>query len=354
MKRVVLSLIIAAMVMVAAVTSCVKDAEYNNDGDITFELGSLQKILDGYVVQAIAFDTKGNAWIGAFELEVSEEENQKPKVHHYLIRYNVQETEFYNSDNSIIPKDFWIYDIAVDKNDNVWIGGVGGLLKYNGVEFMLYNSENTSIPEDIVWSIAVDSKNNIWFSSCRFRQGGLVKYNGTKWTTYTPDNSNLPDNSINDIAIDKFDNVWLTVNDYLVKVSDDKWNVYDKSDLGLTNFIFSGIQFNSKNLLIGITDHSFNGLATQPPSELYSFDGKKSKILSKIDNITSIPGRTKITIDNNDFVWCYGVGSVSGVWIGNQWKQLERSELGGSSAWVIKKDPTHKIWIGTENGIYIR
>ena len=361
---------IAILLIIAGFFSCYKQSSFVQEEEIVeqeiveqeeefvepeeFTTGAFQKILDGYVVQAIAFDSKGNAWIGAFELEVSEEENQKPKTQHYVIRYNVQETEFYNSENSIIPKDFWIYDIAVDKNDNVWIGGTGGLLKFDGIEFTLYNSNNTSMPEDVVWSVEVDSKNNIWMASCRFRQGGLVKYDGTQWTAYTPDNSALPDNSINDIAIDQSDNVWLTVNDYLVKVSDEKWKVYDKNDLGLTNFIFAGIQFNSKNLLLGITDHSFNGFAIQPPSELYNFDGKKSTILSKIDNITSIPGRTKITIDNNDYVWCYGIASACGVWIGDQWTQIDRSEFGGSSPWIIKESPDHRIWFGTANGIYIR
>jgi len=304
---------------------------------------SESKILSGYVVKAITFDSKGNAWIGTQGKGV--------------IRYNENENEIvlYNSENSILPEDFVLWDIAVDRNDNVWIGA-DGLWKFDGKKFTHYNSQNTTMPEDVVWSIAVDSKNNIWFASCRFRQGGLVKYDGTKWTAYTPDNSALPDNSINDIAIDQSDNVWLTVNDYLVKFSGNKWNTYDKNDLGLTNFIFSGIQFNSKNILIGITDHSFNGLMIQPPCELYSFDGKKSTILSTIDNLTSIPGRTKITIDRNDYVWCYSVGSrnIGGVWNGEQWEPFDNSVLGGLNPWVIKEDPKGRLWFGTENGIYIR
>ena len=300
------------------------------------DIDSLQKILDGYIIKAIDFDSKGNAWIGTF--------NQG------IIRYNAEETVFYTFDNGFI-----IWDIAVDKNDNVWVGCGNGLLKYDGQEFILYNSQNTAMPEDIVWKIVVDSKNNIWFASCRAYSGGLVKYDGTKWTAYTPNNSALPDNLINDIAIDQSDNIWLTVNNYLVKVTDDKWKIYDKNDLELTNFIFAGIQFNSKNLLLGITDHSFNGFAIQPPCELYNFDGKKSTLLSKIDNLTSIPGQTKITIDSNDYIWCYGViGGICGVWVGDQWKQLDLSKFGGSSVWAMKEASDYKMWFGTDNGIYIR
>ena len=342
--------VIAAMIITATM---MKSCAIDTLDAVDINSGNQQKILDGYAIQAIAFDSKGNAWIGAFIIENTTDE----KPLHCIIRYNGQETEIFNSTNSIIPKDFYfsISDIAVDKNDNVWIGGSGGLLKYDGKKFILYNSKNTAMPEDIARSIAVDSKNNIWFASCRFKLGGLVKYDGKKWTSYTPDNSALPDNLINDIAIDQSDNVWLTVNDYLVKKSDDKWKVYDKDDLGLTNFIFAGIQFNSKNSLLGITDHSFNGSLVQPPCELYSFDGKKAKILTNIDNLTSIPGNTKITLDSNDNIWCYGgVGRSGGVWYGNQWMQLDNSGSGVSGLWIIKEDREHRIWIGTENGILIR
>ena len=308
-----------------------------------FELGSLQKILDGYFVTSIAFDSKGNAWIGTFQQGI--------------IRYNEEETMVYNSDNSVFPKDCVIWDVAVDNNDNVWMGSDDGMWKYDGKEFALCNAQNTAMPEDAVRTIAVDSKNNIWLTSCRFRRGGIVKFDGSEWKAYTPDNSALPDNLINDIAIDQSDNVWLTVNDYLVKVSNNKWEVYTKDDLGLTNFIFSGIQFNSNNLLLGIIDHSFNNYALQPPCELYIFDGKKTTLLSNVNNITSIPGQTKITIDHHDNVWCYGWGANDfGVWRskGKQLTIINRSEFGDSNVYTIKEAPDYRMWFGTIDGIYIR
>ena len=305
-----------------------------------FELGTLQKVLDGYFVNAIAFDSKGNAWIGTFNQGV--------------IRYNKEETVLFNSENSTFPEGFVIWDIAVDRQDNVWIGG-NGLLKYDGQHFTSYNSQNTAIPEDVVTSIAVDTKNTLWLASCRFQQGGLVKFDGNKWTTYAPNNSGLPDNLINDIAIDQSDNIWLTVNDHLVKFSGNKWETFDKKDLGLTNFIFSGIQFNSKNSLIGISDHSFNNLLAQPPCELYSFDGKKATLLLNIENITGIPGRTKITIDHKDNVWCFGGGAKDfGVWYNKQLSIFNCAIFGGESVCVIKEDPDYHLWFGTTSGIYIR
>jgi ligand-binding sensor domain-containing protein len=309
-----------------------------------FELGPLQKLLDGYIVNTIAFDSKGNAWIGT--------------LGQGLIRYNEGEPVVYNSDNSALPENFEICDIAVDKNDNVWIGTDGGAWKYDGKEFTLYNSQNTAMPEDIVWLIAVDSKNNIWFASNRFRLGGLVKFDGTEWTAYTPDNSPLPTNSVKGISIDKSDNVWLALSDYinqgyLVKISNDKWEIYDENDLGFTPFYFGGIQCDSKNRLWGAINYSPSSFWVSPAPHFFIFDGTQTTSLSCGDGIR-VGGLPQITVDMNDYVWCFGVASVCGVWIDEQWTPFDRSEFGGSSAWVIKEAPNRSIWIGTENGIYIR
>jgi ligand-binding sensor domain-containing protein len=309
-----------------------------------FEAGSSQKILDGYTVTAIAFDSKGNAWIGT--------QGQG------LIRYNEKGTAVYNSDNSALPENFLIWDIAVDKDDNVWMGADGGAWKYDGEKFTLYNSQNTAMPEDIVWLIAVDSKNNIWFASCRFRQGGLVKFDGKKWTAYTPDNSPLPTHSVKGISFDKSDNVWLSLSDYvnrgyLVKISNDKWNIYDENDLGFKPYYFGGIQCDSKNRLWGAIDYSLSSTWVSPSPHFFIFDGTRTTPLS-CGNDIRVGNQPKITVDNNDYVWCFGTASVCGVWIGEQWIQFDSSEFGGSSVRAIEESPSRRIWFGTENGIYIR
>ena len=119
-KDVVYYIVFAAMIFTATMmNSCVTDeGDINNDSfpiilDGTILDGTLDG-LDGYAIRAIAFDSKGNAWIGAFKKANPENE----KTQDCIIRYNGQETEIYNSENSI-------FDIAVDKNDNVWIGEIG-------------------------------------------------------------------------------------------------------------------------------------------------------------------------------------------------------------------------------------
>ena len=305
-----------------------------------FKLDSLQKILDGYDVKNIAFDSKGNAWIVTLTQE--------------LIMYNVKKTVVYNSGNSALPKDFWIWDIAVDKKDNVWIGASDGVWKYDGREFTLYNSRNTAMPEDIIWSIAVDSQNNIWMASCRVRQGGLVKYDGTKWTVYTPDNSVLPVNSIHGIAIDQSDNVWLALGEYvtqsyLVKISNDKWNVYGEKDFGFNPYWLGGIQCDNKNRVLVPISYSLSSFSGPHSPHFFIFDGKNTTQLTcGGDNRCISSPLSEMTFVQNNYVWCFG-----GVWIGEQWIQPDPSEFGGAGVRVVKEDPDCRIWFGTENGIYI-
>jgi ligand-binding sensor domain-containing protein len=177
------------------------------------------------------------------------------------------------------------------------------------------------------------------------------------WTVYTPNNSALPVNSIHGIAIDQSDNVWLALGDYvtqsyLVKISNDKWNVYDEKDFGFTPYYFGGIQCDSKNRLWVNINYSLSSTIDPSRPTLFIFDGKTATILSSCTVIS--------LIDHSDnawgYGWCDGWAGV-GVWIGKQWTQFDSSEFGGSGSSgrlpLIKEDPYHKMWFGTENGIYI-
>jgi ligand-binding sensor domain-containing protein len=173
------------------ITICISLISCDKSNDIAPEIINTDfktKILDGYFVKSIAFDKQGNAWIGTFKQG--------------LIKYNSIGATIYNSTNSIISDTSVIYDLVIDSKNNVWIA-CEGLIKFDGSSFKHYSSSNTPIPEDFVSSIAIDSKDNIWFSSSRFRQGGIVKYDGTDWTVFTPDNSDLPINFVQSLQLTK-------------------------------------------------------------------------------------------------------------------------------------------------------
>lgn len=295
------------------------------------------RILDGYFVTAIAFDSKGNAWIGTFKQG--------------LIKYNPQETRIYNSSNSILPSELVIWDIAVDSKDNVWLG-CDGIIKYDGNSFTLYNTANSPIPEDFVYSIAIDSKDNIWFTSCRFKEGGFVKFNGTDWNVFTPENSELPVNSVKSIAVDNNDNVWLALseivnNTYLIKISGTDWKTYTSEDLGFVPYYFANIDINSQNEIIGAIDYSLSSTWPNPGPQVFVFDGHNTAQL----RITDMARVQSVTVDNEDNIWCAMSGGYA-VFNGERWT-VDDSTFRESSVFTIKQAKDNKIWLGTGEGIFI-
>jgi ligand-binding sensor domain-containing protein len=294
-------------------------------------------ILEGYFIKSIAFDSKGNAWVGTF--------NQG------LIRYNSSETIVYNSGNSSFPEDAIIWDVAVDYQDKVWIGSEG-IIEFDGDRFKLHNTQNSPIPEDFVYSIAIDSKDNIWFTSCRFQQGGIVKHDGDSWEVFTPENSELPGNLVHSIAIDQDDKVWLALgekvgNAYLAMIDGNQWNTYTSDDIGFEPYYLSQIAMNSHKEVCVAIDYSLSSSWYHSGPQVFVFNGNSS-IQLKMDSTTSI---TAMTVDNEDNIWCI---TQQGFAVYN-WDRWMRNDtiFRGHGAFEIVQSPDNTVWIGTGNGIYI-
>ncbi len=329
------------ILVVFSISSCQKDNEI-------FEKPNFNNhILEDYFVTSIAFDSKGNAWIGTFDKG--------------LLKYNNGELTVFNSANSPINEKFMISDIAVDSKNNIWIGS-DCLLKYDGKTFTKYNSLNSPIPEDFVKTIAIDSKDNVWFSSSRFRQGGLVCYNNDSWQVFTPENSKLPANLIIDIDIDKNDNIWLAMgeivqNNYLVEISGKSMKIYNEKELGFKPYMIKDMQLNTQGDVYCSIDYSLSSFAISS----YDFDhpmafvlNKKTTTVTRIkdDKIRTAIGLS-IFIDNNNFCWLYGGNSYTVLNSSN--KQIYSASLEGKDQiiFTINQDVDDKIWIGTTKGILI-
>lgn len=296
-----------------------------------------EQILEGYFIKSIAFDLDGNAWAGTFKQG--------------LIKFGSEKTTVYHSGNSIIPDSAVIYDIAVDGENNVWIG-CNGLIKYDGASFTLYNSSNSAIPEDFVHSIVTDSKDNIWFSSSRFRQGGIVRFDGIDFTVYTPENSDLPVNLLNGIAVDHNDNVWLAFNDVkneacLAKVTDDHWTIFTSRELGFRPYHIGNIQINSRNQLCASIDYSYSSLYYNSGPQVFIFDGISAEQL-RYDSVSNV---RFLTIDSNDNIWCGAYGGYA-FYNGDNWA-VNNASFGDQGVFAIEESPDGDIWIGTGDGIYI-
>jgi len=326
--------LIILICVIAFLSSCEKHTWISEGVNTDFST----KLIDGYFVCSIAFDSHGTAWIGTFKQG--------------LIKYDSGIITVFNSSNSLIPDDEVIYDVRVDSKDNVWIGTTS-LIKYDGQRFTSFNSSNSKIPEDYIHSLAIDSKDNIWFTSCRHLMGGLVKFDGKNFTVFTPENSSLPSNFIQSIAIDKNDYVWLALQDkvnnaFLVKISNGNWEIFTSHDLGFSPYWFGNIKCNSKNELCASVDYSLSSLYPNPGPEAFIFNGESSKLLD-INDGNGIMG---LSIDKNDNIWCYDMSGSFSIYDGYNWSD-RNSIFHETGIFTIEQSPDGKIWIGTGNGIYI-
>ena len=313
-------------------------------------------ILEGYDITSIAFDNLGNAWMGTFNA-FSPGDINKPE----LIKHNIElnSSVIYNASNSLIKDSIYIWDIAVDNKNNVWIG-CDGLIKFDGINFTKYYPGNTIIPEDFITSIAVDSKDNIWFSSSRVASGGLVMYNGTNWNVYTPHNSALSMNGISSIAVDHDDNVWLAQFGYLseaclVKINDNTWTEYLKEELASPAAKLRNIAIDSKNRVCAVLDYTLdNPDYSIQRDQIIIFDGLDSKQLEN-PGFDSIKG---IIVDNDDNIWCVISnineefrGSSLAIYDGSDWL-IDSMTFRNTRIETIVQSKDNNIWLGTANGVY--
>jgi ligand-binding sensor domain-containing protein len=301
--------------------------------------------LEDFYVTAIDFDSKGSAWIGTFQQG--------------LIKYDGTVTCF-DTSNTSLPDSFYIWDIAVDRNDNIWIGSNKGLVKYANDEFIFYTVSNSSMITDNVYALAVDSDNNIWFTSCMLRVGGLIKFNGSnEWTLYTPQNSNLPGSLIGDIISDHQNNIWVTINEganggSIVKIYDEEMTLYKEEDIGIELYYFGNLAGGIDGKIYTSIDYSLSSLADDSRPNIISFDNNSWKIENPVDedNI-SLGYVSRIGVDFAGNLWAHTSKSGIAVYNGNKWIYSKDDLSIESRVNDISIDLDDNVWFGCGDGIYI-
>jgi ligand-binding sensor domain-containing protein len=297
-------------------------------------------------VTAISFDSKGTAWIGTFKQG--------------LIRYDGNAT-FYNSNNSPLPDSIVIWDIAVDNNDNIWIGSDAGLIKYDKMDFTLYNTSNSPLAEDVVWSITIDNNNILWFASCRFRQGGLMKFDGVNWTLYTPENSELPSNSVRDVIVDSRNSIWVAMgevvnNGCIIKITGDNWTIFDKEDIKFIPYYFRNLAVDIENNLYASIDYRLSSLWDVTRPNIIKYDDKNWTINNPVDEKSESLGYVGIiNIDLLGNIWAtlHGREGLSlAVFNGKKWVYND-SDIPIDWSSEIAVDKSNTVWLGTGDGIYL-
>lgn len=143
-------------------------------------------------VNAIEFDSKNNLWASTFS--------------NGLLKFDGKTWSSYDTKNSEIPSTD-LKTVAVDHNDNIWVGlgknnmlG-GGVARFDGVSWDTFNVED-GLVYGYVFKIIEDQQNNVWFGTWK----GLSMFDGSEWKSYLNDESDF--RGIYDMDVDKENKIW--------------------------------------------------------------------------------------------------------------------------------------------------
>ena len=121
----------------------------------------------------------------------------------------------YNKNNCTLLA-YGIKTMAIDDFGTLWFGSLNtanGLIKCNAGNFGNYTTSNSNINVDKIDIVSIDKNNKVWvggIGGVPFSNNGIASFDGTLWTTYNTSNSLIPSNAIDNIQVDRYNNKWIT------------------------------------------------------------------------------------------------------------------------------------------------
>ncbi|MEO8086692.1 MAG: two-component regulator propeller domain-containing protein [Bacteroidota bacterium] len=285
-----------------------------------------------------------------------------------------------------------VTSVLRDKSGFIWIGTKDGLNRFDGREFYAFkhiDNDSSSLCGNKITCITYDADSLLWIGTS---SSGLCAYNFRtgKFKSYNKGNADLNSNGVNAIAFDEKENkLWIAFTNaglqtFNLKTSrientPNEFSLKAINDIALKgNEIFVGaigtslLKFKSQtvenyaggrlptvnkihidtdnNIWCGVWnnalyqfDYNANYIAH------YIFDGKKELDFSN-DEILDIAE------DRNNILWC--AGKYSGIHFFDTGKKMflngyQLSEKITSRINCIYKDDNDRMWIGSENGLYL-
>ena len=241
----------------------------------------------------------------------------------------------------------------VEEGDSLWIATNGGLVLMNREthEKTLYNTSNSPLEANGVLDIGMDSNGTKWLAT---DGGGLMSLKNGNWSQYTAEDGDFSYNIVTQLAIDTEDNVWFSTfqsggfgggqNEGIIKYDGSSFQVFsryaggDQLPAGQINVLeFDG----SGDLWIGMKNEG-----------LVKFDGSEYSAFKAAD--TGLPGDRIESIlpvgDEEIWVGCAGIGAGLGHYDGSDWETYTESNSEIHDDWVqtIVKDAGGNIWFGTQ------
>jgi ligand-binding sensor domain-containing protein len=299
-------------------------------------------------VFAVAIDKDNNKWIGTGGGRLGTQEATLRG--RGLAKFDGANWSIFNSANSGLP-DNTVRSLFYDNANNLWIGTFGGLAKMSGNNWQVFNRANSGIPSDSITCIAQDMDGIIWLGT----QGrGIASFDGTSWTNYSFANSGLAGDTIRAIAIGPNNEKWIGTSRGASKFVSGNWDTYRTNNSGLPlNNVVSLFVDEAGLAWMGTyhpTGASGNGLA--------KFDGQNWEVLNNSNSGLPTNSVSVILKDAASNMWISserghqkggGQSQISRV-AGNSWNNFELAENGllSNYHYSIVLDKNGHVWMGGE------
>ncbi|MCH8903587.1 MAG: hypothetical protein IIA45_06710 [Bacteroidetes bacterium] len=251
------------------------------------------------------------------------------------------EWTIYNSYTTENKSDLF-YSLAEDSRGNIWLTSSGdGLAKYSEDKWSFYNSTKTGILGDMLYSLAISEDDDIWAGS---RTKGVKKLEGDVLRSYTKSNSDLPVNAIQGMICDKNGKVWMGSHTGVITFDGKKWEQHTKKSVGLPgNFVYNCFEDSKGNIWIGTN------------KGVVKYDGKTWTVFNK--KMKNLPNNNVIDMveDSKGHIW-FGTQGGLAIYDGNSWEIIKKlnDQVSYFMVNALAVDQDDNVWIGTDKKGLIR
>ncbi|MBL3655144.1 AraC family transcriptional regulator [Fulvivirga sediminis] len=220
-------------------------------------------------VYSIFEDNKHNIWVGTYDGGLQKYESIQKTFTSIPIEDSLDKEDRLD-----------IRDIKQDKNGNLWMASHGhGLIKYNPLTQQVkvikanYLKWEYSLANDWLYTLAIDAKNQIWIGSV----AGITLYNSENQSlkTFNDKNSNISHNQVRTLFIDEKQRVWVGTEDGL--------NLTDTAFSGHFKTYASASGLMEPNIT-AITEDPFGTIWTATKNGIYTYDPRSDRFVSVRNN----------------------------------------------------------------------
>ena len=187
-----------------------------------------QVLLQPNYITAVAGDSLGRIWVGTHDGIRIFKEAHPTKIMSLTLKDGLP--------NRITTC------IYFDRQANIWIGTVGGLVRWKNGKIKIYTTSD-GLLHDNINTIYQDRDGNIWVGT----QKGLNRLSGGEWTSYTKSDG-LTNNYITSFEEDFEGSLWVSTSDGLNQFKDVNITPYTTTEGLANNYISSALETSDGSL----------------------------------------------------------------------------------------------------------